>query len=187
MRQLGLQKGKWSSSAFCVWLVIVLIASSFSRAAAQQPRRNVAKEAARPTRDWVNDTLIYEIYTRAFSAGELQRRHGAARSLEGSRRHDPLADAHSSYRPGKERRGRLGAPTQCVITTASNFRLWHERRPEALDQRSAPRGLKVVIDIVANHTSWDSVLMKNPDFYKHDASGKITYPHDWFRYRRPQL
>ena len=42
------------------------------------------------------------------------------------------------------------------------------------------RGLKVIIDIVANHTSWDSVLMKNPDFYKHDASGKITYPYDWF-------
>jgi glycosidase len=42
------------------------------------------------------------------------------------------------------------------------------------------RGLKVVIDIVANHTSWDSVLMKNPEFYKKDANGRITYPHDWF-------
>src|SRR6185295_2407096 len=42
------------------------------------------------------------------------------------------------------------------------------------------RGLKVIIDIVANHTSWDSVLMKHPEYYKHDAKGNITYPYDWF-------
>src|SRR5438045_8537314 len=41
------------------------------------------------------------------------------------------------------------------------------------------RGLKVIVDIVANHTSWDSVLMKHPEFYKHDAKGNITYPYDW--------
>jgi len=42
------------------------------------------------------------------------------------------------------------------------------------------RGMKVIIDIVANHTSWDSVMMKWPDFYEHDTTGKITYPHDWY-------
>jgi glycosidase len=42
------------------------------------------------------------------------------------------------------------------------------------------RGLKVIIDVVANHTSWDSVLMKHPEFYKRDAQGNITYPHDWY-------
>jgi glycosidase len=40
--------------------------------------------------------------------------------------------------------------------------------------------LKVIIDIVANHTSWDSVLMKHPEFYKRDAKGNITYPYDWY-------
>jgi glycosidase len=54
------------------------------------------------------------------------------------------------------------------------------------------RGLKVIIDIVANHTSWDSVLMKHPEFYKRDAKGNITYPYDWFDiaaldYRSPEL
>lgn len=41
------------------------------------------------------------------------------------------------------------------------------------------RNLKVIIDIVANHTSWDSVMMKTPDFYKRDAQGKIIWPYDW--------
>jgi hypothetical protein len=36
--------------------------------------------------------------------------------------------------------------------------------------------MKLIIDIVANHTSWDSVLMKTPEFYKRDASGRIVSP-----------
>src|SRR5260370_23161527 len=52
--------------------------------------------------------------------------------------------------------------------------------------------MKVIIDIVANHTSWDSVMMKWPEFYRRDAAGKITYPHDWFdvaqlNYDNPKL
>src|SRR5205807_10546114 len=42
------------------------------------------------------------------------------------------------------------------------------------------RQMRVIIDIVANHTSWDSVMMKWPEFYQHDATGKIAYPHDWY-------
>jgi len=43
------------------------------------------------------------------------------------------------------------------------------------------RGMKVFIDIVANHTSWDSVLLeKHPDWYTHDAGGKVIPPNpDW--------
>jgi glycosidase len=55
------------------------------------------------------------------------------------------------------------------------------------------RGLKVIIDIVANHTAWDSVLMKHPEFYKKDAHGNIIPPNlEWsdvagLDYRNPQL
>jgi glycosidase len=38
------------------------------------------------------------------------------------------------------------------------------------------RRMKVIIDIVINHTAWDSVLMQHPEFYKHDARGKIVSP-----------
>jgi len=43
------------------------------------------------------------------------------------------------------------------------------------------RGMKVFIDIVINHTSWDSVLLeKHPDWYTHDSAGKIVPPNpDW--------
>src|SRR5205085_920490 len=42
------------------------------------------------------------------------------------------------------------------------------------------RGLRVILDVVLNHTSWDSVLMKHPEFYKRDARGHVIPPHpDW--------
>ena len=38
------------------------------------------------------------------------------------------------------------------------------------------RGMKVIMDLVANHTAWDSVMMAHPDFYKQDAQGRIIPP-----------
>ncbi|HMD55334.1 MAG TPA: alpha-amylase family glycosyl hydrolase, partial [Phycisphaerae bacterium] len=34
----------------------------------------------------------------------------------------------------------------------------------------------VIMDLVADHTAWDSVMMKYPEFYKHDARGRIIPP-----------
>ena len=39
--------------------------------------------------------------------------------------------------------------------------------------------MKVILDMVANHTAWDSVMMAHPEFYKKDKEGHITYPYDW--------
>src|ERR1017187_4828147 len=38
------------------------------------------------------------------------------------------------------------------------------------------RGMKVIMDLVADHTAWDSVMMPHPEFYKHDAQGRIISP-----------
>lgn len=37
-------------------------------------------------------------------------------------------------------------------------------------------GLKVIIDIVANHTAWDSLLMKHPEFYRKDRQATSSHP-----------
>ena len=47
---------------------ILLFASPFYQSSAQQSARDVSREQARSSRDWVRDGVIYEIYPRAFSA-----------------------------------------------------------------------------------------------------------------------
>jgi cyclomaltodextrinase len=55
------------------------------------------------------------------------------------------------------------------------------------------RGLRVILDVVANHTSWDSVLMRRPELYVRDAAGKVQPPSaDWndvakLDYANPEL
>jgi len=55
------------------------------------------------------------------------------------------------------------------------------------------RGMKVVMDIVAGHTAWDSVMMAHPEFYTKDDKGQIHPPFpDWtdvaeLNYANPDL
>jgi glycosidase len=55
------------------------------------------------------------------------------------------------------------------------------------------RGMKVIMDLVADHTAWDSVMMQHPEYYKRDAKGKILPPvAEWsdvagLNYANPEL
>jgi len=54
-------------------------------------------------------------------------------------------------------------------------------------------GMKVIIDLVANHTSHDAVLMaEHSDWYVRDSSGKVVSPFNWtdvakLDYSKPEL
>ncbi|AYB29230.1 alpha-amylase [Chryseolinea soli] len=45
-----------------------------------------------------------------------------------------------------------------------------------LVQKAHDRNIAVILDWVANHTSWDNVWMKNKTWYTQDASGNIIIP-----------
>jgi len=52
--------------------------------------------------------------------------------------------------------------------------------------------IRVILDMVADHTSRDSVMMTHPQFYQHDAAGKMVTPHGWsdvaaLNYGNPEL
>ena len=41
-------------------------------------------------------------------------------------------------------------------------------------------GMYVILDWVANHAAWDhSWITQHPDFYRHDAKGRMVSPFDW--------
>jgi glycosidase len=142
-------------------------------------QRDVSREAARQSRQWVRDGVIYEIFTRNFSPqGNF---NGVTAQL------DRLKDLGVTilwlmpiHITGEEKKkGSIGSPYAVRDYYSINPDYGTKDDLKRLVAEAHRRGLKVIIDIVANHTSWDSVLMKTPEFYRRDPAGKILSPYDW--------
>ena len=173
-------------------VAVFVVALCSSRIGAQQPARDFSQVQARSTRDWVRDGVIYEIFPRAFSA------EGNFNGI--TARLDTLKDLGVNilwlmpiHPIGQEKKkGTIGSPYAVRDYYAINPDYGTREDFKKLISEAHRRGMKVIIDIVANHTSWDSVMMKWTDFYEHDANGRITYPHDWsdvaeLNYQNPKL
>ena len=141
-------------------------------AAAQQP--------ARHSPEWLRDGVIYEVNTRTFSASgnfngvieQLPRLKALGVNILWLMPIHPV---------GRERsKGTYGSPYAVRDYFAINPDFGTADDLRRLVREAHRGGFKVIIDIVANHTAWDSVMMKTPAFYKHDAAGKIISPvPDW--------
>jgi cyclomaltodextrinase / maltogenic alpha-amylase / neopullulanase len=132
--------------------------------------------SARKSPDWLRSAVAYEIFPRNFSPG------GDFNGITG--RLDELKDLGVDIvwlmpiNPVGEklRKGSLGSP-YCV-------RDFHAINPDygttndfkRLIEEAHKRDMKVIIDIVAGQTAWDSALMEHPEFYLKDAKGNIIPP-----------
>ncbi|HEY1402647.1 MAG TPA: alpha-amylase family glycosyl hydrolase [Pyrinomonadaceae bacterium] len=154
--------------------------SNGAHAQSPAPPRDFSKETARRTPAWVRDGVVYEIFPRNFSArgnfdgitAELDRLKQLGVNILW------LMPVHPV---GRERaKGTIGSPYAVRDYYAVNPDYGTAADFKRLVSEAHRRGLKVIIDIVANHTSWDSVMMKTPDFYTRDRAGKIIAPvADW--------
>jgi len=151
-----------------------------SIAFAQQTTRDFSKENARSSPDWVKDAVIYEIYPRQYS------QKGDFNSITNDL--DRLKDLGVTvlwlmpiHPIGKEKsKGTIGSPYAVKDFYAINSDYGTKADLQKLINEAHRRGMKVIIDIVANHTAWDSVMMKNKAFYTQDKSGNIIPPvADW--------
>src|SRR6185295_7111558 len=180
----------FTQKLFSIAAVLVMLAGS--GAIAQQPARDVSKESARTTRDWVRDGVVYEIYPRQFSAqGNF---NGIAARLDDLKALGVdilwLMPIHPIG--FEKKKGSIGSPYAVRDYYGVNPDYGSKGDFATLVAAAHGRGMKVIIDIVANHTSWDNVMMKTPAFYERDAQGHITYPHDWsdvaeLNYKNPEL
>jgi glycosidase len=162
--------------------------------AQEKPARDYSRETARDVRPWVRDGVIYEIFPRAFSpqgnfngiTAELDRLKELGINILW------LMPVHPV---GRERaKGTIGSPYAVRDYYALNPDYGTKEDFKRLVAEAHRRGMKVIIDIVANHTAWDSVMMQTPAFYTRDeTTGKIVPPvADWadvadLNYDNPQL
>ncbi len=137
--------------------------------------------------------IVYEVFPRQFSPGG---------NLNGvTARLDDLKDLGVSIlwlmpiHPigEKLRKGSYGSPYSVRDYTAINPDYGTKEDLKHLVAEAHQRGLKVILDVVLLHTAWDNVLMAHPEFYKHNAAGKIVPPMpEWtdvagLNYENPEL
>jgi glycosidase len=142
--------------------------------------RDFSKLDARHSPEWVRNAVVYEINVRAFStAGNFQG--VTARLGDLSKLGVNVLWLMPIHPDGQlNKKGTLGSPYAVRDYYAIEPTFGTAADLHALIDGAHQLGMKVVIDIVANHTAWDSVMMAHPEFYKKDANGHIIPPvPDW--------
>ena len=149
-----------------------LLAFPFSPHAEQ----DFSKLPARATPQWVRDGVVYEIFPRQFSAtGDF---NGITAKLDDLNNLGVNILWLMPIHPNGEKlkKGTFGSPYAVRDFYAIHPALGTTNDFKILVAQSHKRGMKVIIDLVANHTAWDSVMMTQPEFYKRNAGGQITPP-----------
>jgi glycosidase len=146
---------------------------------AQQPDPAIASLQARPSPQWLKSGTVYQIFVRSFSpSGDL---NGVTARLDDLHKLGVnivwLMPIHPYGQVKKK--GSLGSPYAISNYYAIDKPLGTKDDLKRLVEEAHKRQMKVILDMVANHTAWDSVMMAHPEYYKKDKEGHVTYPHDW--------
>jgi glycosidase len=170
-------------SVFSGWCALLMLQS----VCAQTPT------SARTAPAWLRDGVVYEVFPRDFSkdgnlngvTGRLDQLKGLGVTVLWLMPIHPIGLEH--------RKGSYGSPYAARDYYAINPDYGTQDDLKRLVSEAHERGMKVILDIVLLHTAWDSVLMAHPEFYKHNADGKIVPPvAEWddvagLNYENPEL
>ena len=161
-----------------LWAALVLGSLTLGVAFTAKPES--ASPSTRKSPDWLRSAVVYEIFTRNFSqAGDFNAI---------TARLDELKDLGVDVvwlmpmNPVGEKlkKGTLGSPYSVRDFYAINPSYGTTNDLKRLIGEAHQRNMKVITDIVAGQTAWDSDLMEHPEFYLHDAAGNIIPPKpDW--------
>lgn len=130
---------------------------------------------------WAKNAVIYEVNIRQFTregtfkafTGELPRLKRLGVDILWLMPVHPIGSVN--------RKGSLGSYYSVRDYLAVNPEFGTGKDLVTLVKKAHELDMKVIIDWVANHTSWDnSLITRHPDWYKKDSTGKIISPvPDW--------
>lgn len=159
----------------------ILLFSCALAAAQAIPSRDVSKETARASQEWIRDSVIYQIFERQYSqkgdfnsiTADLDRLNNLGVNVLWLMPVHPIGQ--------EKKKGTIGSPYAVKDYYGVNPDYGTPDDLKRLVAEAHKRGMKVIIDIVANHTAWDNTLIKtNPEFYKRNDKGEIIPPvPDW--------
>ena len=154
----------------------VLMATS-----ACKPKPEPEKTGPSPHVGWSRNATIYEVNIRQYTPQgtfkafkqELPRLQKMGVDILWLMPINPLGE--------KNRKGSLGSYYSVSDYYGINPEYGTKQDFIDLVKKAHELGMKVIVDWVANHTSWDNPLIKkHPDWYKKDSAGNIIAPvADW--------
>ena len=159
--------------------MLVLLLLLLSRTLAQGQTDTDKPAIAQHVPAWMDQAIFYEIFPRDFSpAGTL---NGVTARLDELQKLGVNVLWLMPIHPiGKTHRlGTYGSVYAVSDYYAVDPDLGTKDDLRRLIDAAHERHMRVILDEVADHTAWDSVMMTHPAFYKQDAAGKIQYPHSW--------
>lgn len=170
-------------------ILFALVVNGFS----QTQQRDFSKETARVSPNWIKDAVIYEVFPRQYSqkgdfnsiTNDLDRVKNLGVTVLW------LMPIHKIGQ--EKKKGSVGSPYAVQDFYSINPDYGSAADLKKLISESHKRGMKVIIDIVANHTSWDSVMMKTKGFHTTNDKGEVIPPiPDWadvadLNYENPAL
>ena len=168
LRQMNLQLRRFIQ----IVTVIGLALTTFTG----QAGPGLSTSHARSSPQWLRDGLIYEVFPRDFSpAGDL---NGVTARLDDLKDLGVTVVWLMPLHPigEKSRKGEYGSPYSIRDYYAIDPHYGTVEDLKHLIAEAHARGMKVIMDLVANHTAWDSVMMAHPEYYKRDKDGKIIPP-----------
>lgn len=141
---------------------------------------------------WWNDATIYEINTRQFSPQgtfaevekQLPRLKDMGVDILWFMPVQPIGQLN--------RKGSLGSYYSISDYTSINPEFGTMDDFKRLVNKAHELGMKVILDWVANHTSWDAKWINNEGWYSLDSTGRKYSPYDWsdvveLNYDNPQM
>lgn len=137
---------------------------------------NISQIPARPAPAWLRDGVVYEIFPRVFSSSgdfngitaQLDRLKDLGVTILWTMPIHPIGE--------KFRKGQFGSPYAIKDYYAVNPNYGTIEDYKRLVTQAHKRGMRVIMDFVADHTAWDTAMMDHPEFYKHDAQGRVIPP-----------
>ncbi|MCX6243215.1 MAG: alpha-amylase family glycosyl hydrolase [Bacteroidetes bacterium] len=173
--------------------VMVLVIAGIALWAYAGPKKEIAKSRFMHP-EWAKNAMIYEVNIRQYTP------EGTFKAFE---QHLPRLKSMGvdilwlmPVNPigVKNRKGTLGSYYSIRDYVGVNPEFGTLNDFKELVKKAHGLGMHVIIDWVANHSSWDNVLVaQHPDWYTHDSSGKIIPPvADWtdvadLNYDKPEL
>jgi glycosidase len=165
------------------FFLFLICIPSFPYAQTTNPPRagNLSSLHARHSEDWVRRGVIYEINTRSFSAaGNFA---GVEKRLPELKKLGVTILWIMPIHPVGvlNRKGSLGSQYSVQDYYAINPEFGTIDDFQRMVNSAHKLGFHLIIDLVANHTAWDSKLIKeHPDWFTKDSAGNIVPPNpDW--------